>query len=89
MKLRNIIYSALAVSALTLTSCSDSYLDEKMYSSYGTDVEDVNAKVIGLHYKFAALWGWSDQQGFTGCWQTLRYSMVPRWVRSSSLYERR
>ena len=69
MKLRNIIYSALAVSALTLTSCSDSYLDEKMYSSYGTDVEDVNAKVIGLHYKFAALWGWSDQQGFTGCWQ--------------------
>ena len=69
MKLRNIIYSALAVSALALTSCSDSYLDEKMYSSYGTDVEDVNAKVIGLHYKFADLWGWSDRQGFTGCWQ--------------------
>ena len=45
MKLRNIIYSALAVSALTLTSCSDSYLDEKMYSSYGTDVTDVEAKV--------------------------------------------
>ena len=69
MKLRNIIYSALAVSALALTSCSDSYLDEKMYSSYGTDVEDVEAKVIGLHYKFADLWGWSDQQGFVGCWQ--------------------
>ncbi len=69
MKLKNIIYSALAVSAMALTSCSDSYLDEKMYSSYGTDVEDVNAKVIGLHYKFAALWGWSDRQGFTGCWQ--------------------
>ena len=69
MKLKNIIYSALAVSALSLTSCSDSYLDEKMYSSYGTDVEDVEAKVIGLHYKFADLWGWSDQQGFVGCWQ--------------------
>ena len=59
----------MAVSALALTSCSDSYLDEKMYSSYGTDVEDVEAKVIGLHYKFADLWGWSDQQGFVGCWQ--------------------
>ena len=69
MKLRNIIYSALAVSALALTSCSDSYLDEKMFSSYGTDVSDVEAKVIGLHYKFADLWGWSDQQGFVGCWQ--------------------
>lgn len=69
MKLRNIIYSAMAVSALTLTSCSDSYLDEKMYSSYGTDVTDVEAKVIGLHHKYADLWGWSDQQGFAGCWQ--------------------
>ena len=59
----------MAVSALALTSCSDSYLDEAMYSSYGTDVEDVNAKVIGLHYKYADLWGWSDQQGFVGCWQ--------------------
>ncbi len=69
MKLRNIIYSALAVSAMTLTSCSDSYLDEKMYSNYGTDVSDVEAKVIGLHYKFANLWGMSWPQGFTGCWQ--------------------
>ena len=69
MKLRNIIYSVLAVSALALTSCSDSYLDEKMYSSYGTDVTDVEAKVIGLHYKYADIWGWSDQQGFAGCWQ--------------------
>ena len=69
MKLRNIIYSVMAVSTLALTSCSDSYLDEKMYSSYGTDVTDVEAKVIGLHYKYADLWGWSDQQGFAGCWQ--------------------
>ena len=69
MKLRNIIYSVMAVGTLALTSCSDSYLDEKMYSSYGTDVEDVEAKVIGLHYKYADLWGWSDQQGFAGCWQ--------------------
>ncbi len=69
MKLRNIIYSALAVSAMALTSCSDSYLDEKMYSNYGTDVSDVEAKVIGLHYKFANLWGMSWPQGFTGCWQ--------------------
>ena len=55
MKLKNIIYSALAVSTMALTSCSDSYLDEKMYSNYGTDVSDVQAKVIGLHYNYAAL----------------------------------
>ena len=28
MKLRNIIYSVVAVSTLALTSCSDSYLDD-------------------------------------------------------------
>ena len=69
MKLRNIIYSTLAVSVLALSSCSDSYLDEKMFSKYGTDVSDVEAKIIGLHFKYADLWGWSDQQGFVGCWQ--------------------
>ena len=69
MKLRNIIYSVLAVSTLAVTSCKDSYLDEKMFSNYGTDVADVEAKVIGLHYKFAALWGMSSRQGFTGIWQ--------------------
>ena len=69
MKLKNIIYSALAVSTLALTACSDSYLDEKMYSSYGTNVTDVEAKIIGLHYKYAALWGMSSRQGFTGIWQ--------------------
>ncbi|MCR5455876.1 MAG: RagB/SusD family nutrient uptake outer membrane protein [Bacteroidales bacterium] len=40
-----------------------------MYSSYGTNVNDVQAKIIGLHYQFASLWGRSWPQGFTGCWQ--------------------
>ena len=71
MKLKNIIYSAILASVMAtgLTACSDSYLDENMYSNYGTDVTDVTAKIIGLHYKYANLWGWSDRQGFTGCWQ--------------------
>ena len=71
MKIKNIIYSAsvATVLAIGLSSCSDSYLDETMFSSYGTDVTDVNAKVIGLHYKYAALWGMSSRQGFTGIWQ--------------------
>ncbi|WP_270768167.1 RagB/SusD family nutrient uptake outer membrane protein [Segatella buccae] len=70
MKLKNIAFIALGA-ALTLSSvsCSDSFLDEKMYSNYGTDVNDDNAKVLGLHYKFAQLWGVSNPQGFTGCWQ--------------------
>ena len=71
MKIKNIIYSAsvATVLAIGLSACSDSYLDENMFSQYGTDVTDVNAKVIGLHYKYAALWGMSSRQGFTGIWQ--------------------
>lgn len=44
-------------------------LDEKMYSSYGPEVSDVNAKLVGLHRQYAAIWGMSSQQGFVGCWQ--------------------
>lgn len=71
MKIKNIIYSASVATmlAIGLSACSDSYLDENLFSQYGTDVTDVNAKLIGLHYKYAALWGMSSRQGFTGIWQ--------------------
>lgn len=71
MKPQNIFLTALAASALLIgsTSCSDSFLDEKMYSNYDPSVNDVNAKLIGLHRQYAALWGMSSQQGFIGCWQ--------------------
>ncbi len=61
--------SIYLAAALCLGSCSDSYLDEKMYSSYGTEVDDIQAKIIGLHYTYASLWGRSDPQGFTGIFQ--------------------
>ncbi len=71
MKLNNIFLTVLAASFLTLgaTSCSDSFLDEKMYSSYSPEVEDINAKLVGLHRQYASIWGMSGQQGFPGCWQ--------------------
>jgi len=71
MKLKNIFLTTLAASSLVLgmSSCSDSFLDEKMYSNYGPEVEDVNAKLIGLHRQYAGVWGMSSQQGFPGCWQ--------------------
>lgn len=70
MKTKN-IFLAIAASTALLgnVSCSDSFLDEKMYSNYGPEVEDVNAKLIGLHRQYAAIWGMSGQQGFPGCWQ--------------------
>ena len=40
----NNIFKASAVAlavALAGTSCSDSFLDEKMYSNYGTNVSDI------------------------------------------------
>ncbi len=33
------------------------------------EVSDVNAKLVGLHRQYAAIWGMSSQQGFVGCWQ--------------------
>ena len=53
MKFRNILLTTFAASAFVIgtTSCSDSFLDEKMYSSYGPEVSDVNAKLVGLHRK--------------------------------------
>lgn len=71
MKLKNIFLNTFAASALLMgaSSCSDSFLDEKMYSKYGPEVSDVNAKVVGLHRQYAAIWGMSSQQGFPGCWQ--------------------
>lgn len=71
MKLNKIFMaSALAaVVSLGSTSCSDSFLNEKMYSNYGTDVTDVNAKVLGLHYQLGQLLGVSWPQGYWGIWQ--------------------
>ena len=70
MKLKNIFFASLAAVALTTgTSCSDSFLDETMYSSYGPDVSDVNAKVVGLHYKVGVILGYSGRQGYPGVWQ--------------------
>ncbi|MDY9919418.1 MAG: RagB/SusD family nutrient uptake outer membrane protein [Proteiniphilum sp.] len=71
MKFKHIFLIVCAAFSLVwgTSSCSDSFLDEKMFSSYGPEVGDTNAKLIGLHRQFAATWGWSGRQGFVGCWQ--------------------
>lgn len=71
MKIKSILVASVATSALMIggTSCSDSFLNEKMYSSYGTDVADINAKVLGLHYKVGCILGYSGNQGYPGIWQ--------------------
>lgn len=74
MKNRNIFIAALAAGSLMLgTSCSDSFLDEKIYSSYvpgATDMKSIEAQLVGLHRIYAETWGWSSNQGFVACWQT-------------------
>lgn len=71
MKLKNILVGTLAASALTLgmTGCSDSFLDEKMYSKYTPENSSSENRITGLYYTFAALWGWSGNQGFISCFQ--------------------
>ncbi len=71
MKLNKTIYTAAALSVLFgAASCSDSYLDEKIYSSYTPEsVEDVNGKLLGLHKRVANILGVSGWQGYWGIWQ--------------------
>lgn len=67
--LSTVLTNFLLVVVLSSTSCSDSFLDEKMYSNYGPDVNDVQAKIVGLYRQYAAIWGYAGQQGFVACWQ--------------------
>lgn len=69
MKLNHIFTAATLALAIGTTSCSDSYLDEKMYSDYGTNVSDLNALVLGIHYKYGQILGYSSNQGYAGIWQ--------------------
>ncbi|RHO67440.1 RagB/SusD family nutrient uptake outer membrane protein [Parabacteroides sp. AF48-14] len=71
MKIKDILFASFTASVLMIgnTSCSDSFLGEKMYSSYGTDVADVNAKILGIHYKVGCILGYSSNQGYPGIWQ--------------------
>ena len=72
MKLRNILITTLAAGSLMmgLNSCDDSFLDEKMYSSFGADnMSDTNSKVLGLYFKVGQILGYSARQGYTGIWQ--------------------
>lgn len=71
MKIKNKIYGLCAVSFLLFgaTACGDDYLNEKIYSSYGSNVSDVNAKLLGLHYKIGEILGYSSHQGYAGIWQ--------------------
>lgn len=69
-KLYKYCLSAVGCAVLAMsTSCSDSYLEEKMYSKYGPGVTDVDAKLLGLHYKIGQILGRSWDQGYVGIWQ--------------------
>lgn len=71
MKLSKIIYLGAVGAMLSVAaSCSDSYLDETVYSSYTPDtVEDVNGKLLGLHKRVGNIMGISSWQGYPGIWQ--------------------
>lgn len=66
------LYSVLALLSLGVTSCNDNFLDEKPYSQYEAGTDDpstIENQLLGLHYIYAELWGWSARQGFLSCWQ--------------------
>ena len=72
MKYYNNIFFILLSVVIMGASCSKNFLDEDPYSSYrtgATDVQSIEAQVIGLHLTYAELWGMSSQQGFLSCWQ--------------------
>ena len=62
MKRIQYISAITAAFLMVGTSCSDSFLDQKPYSSYAignVDPLTIDAQVVGLHRVFAELWGWS------------------------------
>ncbi len=71
MKLRNISAAAIAAATMIMgtTSCSDSFLDEKVFSSYPTTTDASENLAIGLYRMYAGLWGMSGSQGFLSSFQ--------------------
>ncbi|MGE8243995.1 MAG: RagB/SusD family nutrient uptake outer membrane protein, partial [Sphingobacterium sp.] len=66
------LFSIFALLSVGAISCGKGYLDEKPYSSYdatNVDPTTVENRLLGLHYNFAQLWGYSGRQGFLSSWQ--------------------
>jgi len=71
MKYPKYIYAILGVTALSVTSCKDDFLEEKPYSQYslsGLSASTIEAQLVGLHRTYAELWGYSGDQGFVAAW---------------------
>ncbi|MBN2611999.1 MAG: RagB/SusD family nutrient uptake outer membrane protein [Bacteroidales bacterium] len=73
MKTNKIYKLLMMVLTFMLISCSESFLDEKPFSSYApetlSDEAGIEASLKGLHYYFGTIWSWSDQQGWNCVWQ--------------------
>ena len=71
MKLKNILLTTLAASSVLIgtVSCSDSFLDEKMYSNYPADMDDTETKIIGLYRIYGQFWGQNGDQAFLTAFQ--------------------
>ncbi|MVM31450.1 RagB/SusD family nutrient uptake outer membrane protein [Spirosoma sp. HMF4905] len=64
----------LIVSVVVLaSSCKDTFLDEKPYSSYTpitlNDSLGFEASLVGLYNHTSTIFSWSDQQGWPSVWQ--------------------
>lgn len=71
MKLRNILFTSVAVASMTLggASCSDSFLDEQMYSNFSAEMENQETKLVGLYRLYGNFWGQSGDQTFLTAFQ--------------------
>lgn len=69
MKLKYITMAAVAAASMAATSCSDSFLDEKIFSTYSPTVSDPQSELIGLYRWFAGYYGNSGYQGFHALFQ--------------------
>jgi len=67
------IYFIIMVLFFCISSCSDSYLEERALSSYTSETllseDGLVAAVNGLHYTFGTMWTYSSNQGWLSCWQ--------------------
>lgn len=66
MKLKNILFGTLAVSVLSMgtMSCSDSFLDEEMYSKYSPEGASVDNRLVGYIIRMLACGDILDVKAF-------------------------
>lgn len=73
MKKFTLYLIAISIGMLTMMSCKNSFLNEKVYSNYApstlTDSLGIESEIVGLYHGFSLWYTYSGHQGWLCTWQ--------------------